>query len=173
MTAPAPAPAPIRTFETGANRDSEAGKYDYEGFLSPLVIEAFGEYMNRNRKLADGSIRDSDNWQKGIPMKVYVKSGFRHFFQWWKLHRGHRCFDEKGKEVFLKDAICGLLFNAMGYLHEFLKCQPMLPLVNTVDPAEARRILTGAIADAKARINSELMSQLNEQPPYTKEDLKK
>ena len=31
------APAP-RVFETGATRDTDAGKPDYEGFLSPLVI---------------------------------------------------------------------------------------------------------------------------------------
>ncbi len=111
----------IRKFETGATRDTATNKNDYEGFLSPLVLEAFGDYMTENRKQTDGSIRDSDNWQKGIPQAVYIKSAFRHFMQWWKLHRGLETKDEKGKPVDLNHAICGLLFNVMGYLHETLK----------------------------------------------------
>ena len=106
-----------RVFESGATRDTDAGKPDYEGFLSPLVIEAFGRYMSKNRLMKDGSIRDSDNWQKGIPLPAYAKSGWRHFMEWWKLHRGY----EAGVNV--EEAICGLLFNSMGYLHEHLKAQ--------------------------------------------------
>jgi hypothetical protein len=105
----------VRTFSTGANRDTATDKLDYEGFLSPLVLEAFGEYMHKNRRMADGTLRDSDNWQKGIPRDVYAKSGWRHFFDWWKEHRGHRTADG------LKAALCGLMFNCMGYLHELLK----------------------------------------------------
>ena len=95
----------IRKFETGATRDTSQNKNDYEGFLSPLVIEAFGDYMSENRKQSDGSVRDSDNWQKGIPITAYVKSGWRHFLQWWKLHRGLPCQDEKGKPVDLHDSV--------------------------------------------------------------------
>ena len=109
----------VRTFPTGANRDTDAGKLDYEGFLSPLVLQRFAEYMHKNRTLADGSLRDSDNWQRGIPTDAYMKSGFRHFFDWWRAHRGWRAYapDE------LQDALCALMFNTMGYLHEHLKAQ--------------------------------------------------
>lgn len=105
----------IRLFDTGANRDTDHGKLDFEGFFSPLVLECYAEYMHKNRHINDGSIRDSDNWQKGMPFSVYIKSGFRHFFDWWKEHRGHRSRD--GMIV----ALCGLMFNTMGYLHEYLK----------------------------------------------------
>lgn len=105
----------IRRFKTGANRDTDIGKLDFEGFLSPLVMERFAEYMNKNRKLKDGSIRDSDNWQLGIPKSAYMKSGFRHLFDWWKEHRGYKSREN------LEEAICGLIFNAQGYLHEHLK----------------------------------------------------
>lgn len=105
----------MRTFKTGSTRDTEVGKYDPEGFLSPIVLERFFEYMNKNRKQADGNMRDSDNWQKGIPKDVYMKSGWRHFIDWWKEHRGF-----KSREG-LEDALCGLLFNIQGYLHELLK----------------------------------------------------
>ena len=105
----------IRKFDTGATRDTDVGKPDYEGFLSPLVIERFGEYMTKHRKQSDGGLRDSDNWQKGIPKDVYMKSGWRHFFAWWKEHRGLATPDG------LEEALCAVMFNAMGYLHEHLK----------------------------------------------------
>lgn len=110
----------VRTFDTGANRDSDTGKLDFEGFYSPLVMEAFATYMNFNRELADGSIRASDNWQRGMPLDVYVKSGWRHFFDWWREHRG---WPTKEGLVW---ALCGLLFNVQGYLHEILKANPQL-----------------------------------------------
>lgn len=106
----------MREFETGATRDTDVVKYDYEGFLSPLVLERFGAYMHKHRTQADGSLRDSDNWQKGIPLSVYIKSAFRHFIEWWKAHRDGR-FDEA------EEALCALLFNVQGYLHELLKSQ--------------------------------------------------
>lgn len=102
----------MRTFSTGATRDNEGTKPDYEGFLSPCVIEAYGHYMNRHCIQADGKLRDSDNWQKGIPRDVYMKSAWRHFVQAWKLHR------TMGNRAMLEEALCALLFNIMGYLHE-------------------------------------------------------
>ena len=105
----------IRQFETGATRDTDEGKYDYEGFYSPLVMERYAEYMNKHRKQSNGELRDSDNWQKGIPLNTYMKSGFRHFFDWWKEHRG--LYTKDG----IEDALCALLFNVQGYLHEILK----------------------------------------------------
>jgi hypothetical protein len=107
----------MRQFDTGATRDSDDTKNDYEGFLSPLVIEAYGNYMTKHRKQADGKLRDSDNWQKGMPKDCYIKSGWRHFMDWWKEHR--RISSREG----LIDALCALMFNVMGYLHETLKDQ--------------------------------------------------
>jgi len=102
----------MREFETGAIRDNCADKYDYEGFISPLVIEYYASYMHENRKQADGKLRASDNWQKGIPQEAYMKSMWRHFMAVWLCHRGFKkC---------IKVALCGVLFNAMGYLHEIL-----------------------------------------------------
>lgn len=105
----------MRNFETGATRDSDEGKFDYEGFISPLVIQRFGQYMHRHRVQADGNLRASDNWQKGIPLDAYIKSGWRHFMDWWRQHRGYVGQDE------LEESLCALMFNVMGYLHETLK----------------------------------------------------
>ena len=105
----------IRKFKSGATRDTDEGKNDYEGFYSPLVIKAFGDYMTKHRIQSDGSLRDSDNWQAGIPKDAYIKSAFRHFIDWWREHRGY-----KSREGLI-DALCALLFNVQGYLYEVLK----------------------------------------------------
>lgn len=105
----------VRTFETGATRDTDDTKPDYEGYLSPLVIERYGEYMLKHQIQSDGTKRPGDNWQKGIPKEAYMKSGWRHFFDWWMEHRGLP--SREG----LEDALCALMFNTMGYLHEHLK----------------------------------------------------
>lgn len=123
-----------RTFATGATRDTAEGKYDYDGFLSPYVVEAFGAYMDHNRVMADGSKRDSDNWQKGIPREAYMKSAWRHFLDWWREHRGLAT-----KEGIVW-ALLGLLFNLQGYLHELLKEDPAL-LDAALSAAEHRREL--------------------------------
>ena len=104
----------IRNFDTGASRDTADGKLDYEGFLSPAVLKVFAQYMHKNRKMQDGSLRSSDNWQKGIPIDVYMKSLHRHFMDLWL---GHRLYStESGR----REAICGIMFNAMGYLHSLI-----------------------------------------------------
>lgn len=107
--------AAIRIFETGATRNLDADKPDLAKYLSPLVLRRFGEYMAKNAVQADGSIREGDNWKKGIPLDSFLSSGWRHLLDWWLEHDG---FESREG---LEDALCGLLFNAMGYLHETLK----------------------------------------------------
>lgn len=104
-----------RTFDTGATRDLDTTKYDYDGFLSPLAIEAFGAYMHFNRHLPDGTIRASDNWQLGIPTEQYIKSGWRHWLDLWRGLRGWSM-----KECLLW-AACGVMFNVQGIMHNLVK----------------------------------------------------
>ena len=106
--------AAVRTFRTGATRDTDEHKLDFDGFLSPLALRAFGRYMHSHRKQSDGQLRDSDNWQKGIPREVFRKSAFRHFLEWWELHRA-------GEDT--TEQVCALLFNLMGDLHESEKAK--------------------------------------------------
>jgi hypothetical protein len=113
--------AEMRKFETGATRNLDTDKLDFEGFLSPLVVEEFGRFMHRHRLQTDGQLRDSDNWQKGIPLAAYMKSMWRHFLNVWKYHRNLPIFNEKSEPVSFEEEACALLFNIMGYLHEFLK----------------------------------------------------
>jgi hypothetical protein len=108
----------LRTFATGATRDTATNKPDYEGFLSPLVTKRFGEYMMVHQQQSDGSLRDSDNWQKGIPVAAYVKSMYRHFVD-VLLHYDH--YSDQATEPDLETALCALKFNVDGLLHETIK----------------------------------------------------
>lgn len=109
----------LRSFGSGATRDTAEGKFDYEGFLHPWVLTMYAEYMDRNRVQSDGSIRPSDNWQQGIPRDVYMKSMFRHFMELWREHRvGKVGFDVSPEPR--NDALCGLMFNVMGYMFEII-----------------------------------------------------
>ena len=105
-----------RYFETGATRDTDQGKLDYEAFLSRIVLRRYAEYMHEHRKQSDGELRDGDNWQKGMPRDQYMKSAWRHFHDWWTYHRS-----EEEDQYLVETALCALLFNVMGYLHEYLQ----------------------------------------------------
>ena len=106
----------MREFSTGATRDDDTEKLDFEGFLSPLVLHRYAQYMHEHRKQADGKMRDSDNWQKGMPEKAYMKSLWRHFMDVWMIWREHT---PKGK--IWEDTLCAVLFNVQGLLFEALR----------------------------------------------------
>lgn len=107
----------IDKFSTGATRDASATKPDFEGFMSPLVLHAYGRFMQYNREMEDGSLRESDNWQLGIPLANYMKSLWRHHVD---LHLHHRSLGHLAKQT-LVWTLCAIIFNASGYLHEVLK----------------------------------------------------
>lgn len=107
----------LRTFETGATRDTVEGKLDYEGALSPIVLKRFAEYMDKHCTASDGSRRSTDNWQLGIPKEQYLKSLIRHTLDLWLMHRG---YPVSGIFIGVEDLLCAIMFNAMGLLHEQL-----------------------------------------------------
>lgn len=111
----------MRKFDTGATRDTDANKYDYEAFFSPLVLERRAQYMHKHRVQPDGTLRDGDNWQKGIPLAAYMKSLWRHFMDIWKGHRGLQTYSDPEDRAMMIEAICAAMFNLEGYLHELLK----------------------------------------------------
>jgi hypothetical protein len=114
--------ASMRTFATGATRNLDEDKHDYEGFLSPCVLRRFAAYMHEHRK-TPGGLRDSDNWQKGIPTDAYMKSMWRHFMDVWEIHRAGKPIREGGRLIDPDEALMALLFNVMGYAHEILKAE--------------------------------------------------
>lgn len=101
----------MRIFESGAMRNDDKGKYDIEGFTCPKCLDDFYAYMHKHRFLEDGSMRDGDNWQHGIPNRELLKSALRHVHDWRLEERGYP--SREG----LKDALMGIVFNAFGRNH--------------------------------------------------------
>ncbi len=113
----------MREFNTGSTRSSNDNKLDFSGFLSPLASERFCEYMFKHRVCEDGTLRDSDNWKKGIPIKSYKESMIRHMFQAWSAYEGYNPVDDKGEPIDFTEALCAIMFNVQGLLHELSKEQ--------------------------------------------------
>ena len=102
----------IRQFKSGATRDTDTGKLDWEGFISPVAMRRYAEYMHRHRTQADGSLRDSDNWQAGFPRRQTMKSLVRHAWDlWYEWRRGR-------DEAVMVDLLCAVIFNAQSLLLE-------------------------------------------------------
>lgn len=110
----------VRAFDSGATRSSDGDRYDPEGFLSPIVIERYCEYMHKHRLQPNGTIRDSDNWQKGMPKQTYMKGMWRHFLHLWTRMRGFKVRDPLATSNVEED-LCSIIFNAQGLLFEILK----------------------------------------------------
>lgn len=108
----------LRTFPSGATRDSAAGKLEPWGFTSALVEKRFSEYMHQHRIQSDGSLRDSDNWKKGFELDSYYHSMSRHVLDFRLLWEGYA---KESRTDDLVDALCGILFNTQGLIHELMK----------------------------------------------------
>lgn len=107
----------IRTFDTGATRDTDEGKHDYYGYRSSLVTKRFGEYMTKHRQQPDGSMRGSDNWKKGLPAKESVRSLDRHVEDVKLFFEGYPLEAREG----IEEALCAVIFNAQSILLEVLE----------------------------------------------------
>ena len=107
----------MRKFDTGATRDNDNEKIDYEGFLSPIVEKRYAQYMHKHRKQKDGTMRNSDNWTLGIPRDAYMKSLSRHFMDARLIHRG---YSKEANDPDLQEVLCAVIFNAKGLLYEVL-----------------------------------------------------
>ena len=110
----------IRTFDTGATRDTAVGKLSYVKALSPIVLRRYVQYLDAHRKQPDGSMRDFDNWKKGIPEETYLDGLGRHFIAVWLLAQGFPAEDNHGP-VNLESTLCAIIFGASGWLHELLE----------------------------------------------------
>ena len=102
----------IRQFASGATRAPLGDKLQYEGYINPLVLQRFAQYMKKHQVQSDGTQRAADNWQAGIPKDSLIDSATRHYLDWW-LH--HRKYPHQAVEP-LEDALCAVMFNAMAYL---------------------------------------------------------
>lgn len=122
IVTPGDLPGTIRRFETGATRNSDRGKYEIARFLDPLVIREFCAYMHKHRQLTDGSLRDPDNWKKGLSKQSLIDGLARHWQDIWEIHEyGGTARPESGERVDESDALCAIMFNTMALLHRLIQ----------------------------------------------------
>jgi len=113
----------IEKYSTGATRSADQ-TYDPEGFLNPEVLRVFCEYMDKHRVQANGDLRASDNWQKGMASGRARRSLARHYFDVWLITRGYPPRSADCKD--LSDALCGVLFNTMVLLKNYADGEPKI-----------------------------------------------
>lgn len=101
-------------FESGATRNRKENELQYEGFISPLALQMFAKYMHEHRHTADGEVRASDNWQKGIPDESYRDSLLRHVIDIWMIYRDWAALARDGDK---REALAGAFFNLQGLMH--------------------------------------------------------
>lgn len=115
-----------RKFESGATRNMTINKPDYEGFRNPEAERVWADYMHKHRFRPSGEVRDSDNWQRGIPIDEYMKSLLRHVEDLHRMHRGYTAINVETGEPFTKeDLCCAIRFNCMGMLKELIDPAPI------------------------------------------------
>lgn len=88
----------IRTFDSGATRDTSNGKFEYLGFMHPLNDYSFAKYMNTHRLQTDGTLRDSNNWWKGFGKENVIQSLVRHIEDLKLLYSGYYVYEKREKD---------------------------------------------------------------------------
>lgn len=69
-----------RKFTSGAQRDVANGKGRYD-LVSPIMIDRLAKLLER------GAVKyDDRNWEKGMPLSVYMDSGMRHLYKYLEGH---------------------------------------------------------------------------------------
>jgi len=117
----------LEVLSTGASRSQGEGKLQYAGYESPLVTNAFAQYMRAHQYQKDGKIRAADNWQQGIPLNRYLDSLVRHVMDlqlahagFWKLTALYQENPEFSEADLITETLCAIRFNVSGYLFEVL-----------------------------------------------------
>jgi hypothetical protein len=136
----------IRKFESGAVRDTSSSKYDYYGFREPRTEQIFAWYMDKHRKLPDGSVRDANNWWKGWSKDISLQSLVRHVEDLQAIHAGYVVIEIRGKDgvrkvyhdlsnnepyiieededakvISIEECCSAIRFNSMAYLLKHIK----------------------------------------------------
>lgn len=131
----------IRKLDSGAVRDTDNGKFEYLGFMHPLNDYSFAKYMHEHRKMADGSLRDSNNWWAGFGLDVCIQSLVRHVEDLKMIYAGYYVYEKRDgtkaerivlkerlkklpgnyKEITVEESTNAIRFNSMAYQLEHFK----------------------------------------------------
>jgi hypothetical protein len=107
----------LRTFKTGATRSPLGDKLEYKGYLNPMVLKRYAEYMKKHQTQSDRGQRAADNWQKGIDLASLYDSKIRHDMDIWLYSEGYY---REMTEV-IEESLCASIFNTMAILKQVLE----------------------------------------------------
>lgn len=107
----------VRQFDTGATRSPLGDKLEYDGYLNPMVLKRYAEYMKKHQTQSDGNKRAADNWQKNIPIESLHDSKLRHDMDVWLHLRGYHC--EATEEI--EESLCAAIFGNMAILKQVME----------------------------------------------------
>lgn len=96
----------ITTFKSGAIRDNQEGKPDFNETISWTAFNRYAKYMT-GKKAKYGA----GNFKKGIPTSSYVASMLRHVDKWM------RNTYENGQDELNEDHLSAIVFNVFGIMH--------------------------------------------------------
>jgi hypothetical protein len=97
-----------RVFDTGAMRNSGAGKLNFTQCFDPRVVADYAKYI---RESNEGK-RDDDNWKLGIPDDAAMASLLRHVMDLWQIIEGtYPERPEDGHIPTVEEACGGIWFN--------------------------------------------------------------
>ena len=97
----------IRTFKSGAVRDSENDKEDYVETLAWRSLKRYAKYMtSKKSKYGRG------NFKKGIDIESYERSLVRHLQKYFENKY------EQGQVEKNEDHLSGMVFNIFGIMYE-------------------------------------------------------
>lgn len=97
----------VRSFTSGAIRDSEESKEDYTETISWTAFKRYAQYMTSKKKQYGGG-----NFKKGIPIDSYERSLIRHLQKYMENKY------EEGVVETDTDHLSAIVFNVFGIMHE-------------------------------------------------------
>lgn len=110
----------IRISATGASRDDNYNKLEYIRFNDPRVEKIYCYFLTKHRKMADGSLREPDNWKKGFDAGVVLDSKGRHFLDQWEYEK-YGFAKRPDEEVNEVESLCAEMFGVKARLYELLQ----------------------------------------------------
>lgn len=97
----------MRTFKSGAIRDSEEEKEDYTETISWTAFKRYAKYMTACKKKYGAG-----NFKKGMPIDAYERSLLRHVQKYMENKY------EQGNVEVESDHLSAIVFNVFGIMHE-------------------------------------------------------
>lgn len=111
----------MRQSKTGALRNDNTNKLEWVRFNDPRVEKIYAFFMHKHRHLADGTLREPDNWKKGFDSGDVLDSKGRHFLDGWEIEKYGFAVRPDEDSVDEIETLCAEMFGVKARLYELVK----------------------------------------------------